>query len=67
VNLMSDGSKIIGLTTEPEIFITVQRWVNGHQVLAQRKVSFEIWRTGKFTDRFFDSEVNAMMKEVHHG
>lgn len=53
-------------TTEPEIFITVQRWIEGHQVLTQRKISFELWRQGEIDGRMFDAEVNAMLKEVHY-
>lgn len=54
-------------TTEPRIWITVTRTINGHPVNSMREISFGLWREGKFNGRLFDIEVNAMMKEVHYG
>lgn len=56
-----------GITTDPRICIIVDRMVNGVQVQSERHISFTLWREGKFSGAVFDTEINAMMKEVSYG
>lgn len=67
VKMAKDMSQTTGQMTQPRIWITVEREINGHRVNSVRQLDFELWRQGKLSGRIFDVEVNAMMKEVHYG
>jgi hypothetical protein len=53
-------------TTEPQIFITVQRMINGQRVHTVREVSLLTWMQARYPGGFVESEINAMLKEVAH-
>lgn len=54
-------------TTEPEIFITVKRVVNGQRVQTIRQFSLLTFLNARFPGSAIEVEINAMLKEVGHG
>lgn len=53
-------------TTEPRIFITVERLVQGHCRTARREISLDVWLQRRST-QFLGPEIDAMLREVGHG
>jgi hypothetical protein len=51
-------------TTEPRIFVKVQRMVNGHNVYAVREISLLIWRSARVPGSIVAAEIDAMLREV---
>jgi hypothetical protein len=55
-----------GETTDPRIFITVQRLVAGQQVVTRREIDLTLWLT-KRPFHMLDVEIDAMLREVFYG
>lgn len=54
------------LTTEPQIFITVQRLINGQPTHTIREFSLLTYLRAKHPGAIVASEINAMLREVHY-
>jgi hypothetical protein len=42
----------------------IERMVNGQCVSTRREISLDLWCRVKFSSAMFDSEINAMLREV---
>lgn len=60
------GSSEPGETTEPRIFIVVERLVVGQRVTTRREVDLTLWLT-KRPETMLGVEINAMLREVFYG
>lgn len=66
VNSQIDTNVPTHVTTEPQIFITVQRYIGGQQVHTIREFSLMTYLRAKYPGEALVSEINAMLREVHY-
>jgi hypothetical protein len=57
--------KKTGPTAEPRIYVLVERMVEGQHLRSMRQLDLQAWRRG-LPAQMFDSEINAMMREVYY-
>lgn len=50
--------------TEPRIFITVQREIDGHPTCVIKEVSFVVWQQARNPGGIVEIEVNAALRDI---